>query len=467
MMKKVIIGILLLAAVSPLFARPSFAACSSNNSGDLPGWGPSVTLSSCNKTISAPTGVDWTTLETGTNNTSALSLVNSSLTLNSGAVLMTGSIELGSGANIAIDTLGNGVIKLGTPIYIADGDNDGWAPTAINSTTLYEATAAGRRRLAFMRAWTADCGDTTYSTGNVCCTVATRYQDADADGYGNPSVSISACTTAGYVDNASDCNDGSALVFTSHAQCYTDADGDTYTTSLAANTTCLNTVSCVTATKASTSTTGAAVTTYTAGRLRNAASGSDCNDTGTNAANVYVSATCYVDSDNDNYGSATSKTCTNNATCTSATWASGGAGTAAASGNFAANASDCYEGNASAYPGSGACSASHRGDGSYDWNCSGGASACGTIYNYAYSYTAPLWYTCDRANCGPAGYWAIYTPASIGCGQAGYAGCAEQWYGMTGCNTYENNAGDTVCNGGGVYSTVCDIPGASGTQACQ
>ena len=432
--------------------RPAEAACNFHQLMTSATKDVSNFTSTC--TITGVEGVDNPqNSETSTTTNASLALgTNSAITINNGGTLAVNSLSITAGT-IAIQT--GGQIKFNTPLYVADADADGYPV----DFTLYTASASGRRRLGLMRSFaTADCGDSTYSTANSCCTVATRYQDADADGYGNPAVSISACTTAGYVDNNTDCNDGSALVFTSHAQCYTDADGDTYTTGLAANTTCLNTVSCATATKASASTTGAAVTTYTAGRLRNAAVGSDCNETGTNAANVYISATCYVDSDNDNYGSATSKSCTNNATCTSATWASGGAGTAAASGNFAANASDCYEGNASAYPGSGACGG-NRGDGSFDWNCDGGQSGCGTGYYSLVDYG--IGWIVDENTCGTnmagepkccQGDSIVYTGSGVGCGGGGYA--QGQYYSNDTCG----------CGCGRVYGY---LPGGYGTQACQ
>jgi hypothetical protein len=81
-----------------------------------------------------------------------------------------------------------------------------------------------------------------------------------------------------------DCNDGSSTVWLSHAQCYADMDLNTYTAGLAANSTCLNAASCNSATAASASTNGAAVTAYTAGQLKNSQNlnslgANDCDDT--------------------------------------------------------------------------------------------------------------------------------------------------------------------------------------------
>jgi hypothetical protein len=48
----------------------------------------------------------------------------------------------------------------------------------------------------------------------------TYYQDADADTYGNPTVSLQACTApSGYVTNNTDCNDNDPLVYPDNGEC--------------------------------------------------------------------------------------------------------------------------------------------------------------------------------------------------------------------------------------------------------
>jgi hypothetical protein len=73
-----------------------------------------------------------------------------------------------------------------------------------------------------------DC-DSSIDDDDPDLTEATTYwQDGDADGYGNPSVSVAACSMpSGYVDNGDDCDDTNTY-YTFYADKYQDLDLDGY-----------------------------------------------------------------------------------------------------------------------------------------------------------------------------------------------------------------------------------------------
>ena len=105
----------------------------------------------------------------------------------------------------------------------------------------------------------------------------TFYQDADGDGFGNPSVTQQACSVPqGYVANNTDCNDNNAAI-NPNTIWYLDADNDNYYT-------------------------GSGVTQCTspgAGYKMSGLAGSgDCND---NNAAINPNTIWYLDADNDNY----------------------------------------------------------------------------------------------------------------------------------------------------------------------
>ena len=98
----------------------------------------------------------------------------------------------------------------------------------------------------------------------------------------------------------------------------------------------------------------------------------DCDDDDYGA---WQGLTCYVDSDGDNYGTGSG----------SSVCGSCGAG-------YVTNSSDCYDSNANAKPGQTAYFTSHRGDTSFDYNCSGGNNK---QYSEGGACADPLECTCE------------------------------------------------------------------------
>ena len=105
----------------------------------------------------------------------------------------------------------------------------------------------------------------------------TFYQDADGDGFGNPSITQQACSAPqGYVANNTDCNDSDAAI-NPNTIWYLDADNDNYYTASGVT-------QCVSP--------GAGY------KMSGLAGGGDCND---NNAAINPNTIWYLDADNDNY----------------------------------------------------------------------------------------------------------------------------------------------------------------------
>jgi hypothetical protein len=149
------------------------------------------------------------------------------LTINATDTLAVGSLSL-TGGSIAIAA--GGEIKIGQSTWIVDQDNDGYSADG----KIYVGTqpSNGKRKSLVTTLAVSDCDDNDYKPDNVCCAIATRYQDLDGDGQGNASVSISACVTAGYVNNSTDCYDANPattnaeLAYVGSATCGTTHRGD-------------------------------------------------------------------------------------------------------------------------------------------------------------------------------------------------------------------------------------------------
>ena len=154
-------------AVTAIFllglAKPARAACDFHESmttttKDISSWSTSCT-------ITGTEGIDNPiNTEGSTTSTAALTLSSGSITINNGGVLRAASISL-SGGTISLQNGGKIEPGSGHPLFVADGDGDGWA----TNFTLYTATASGRRRLGLMKGFaTTDCNSSKYSATNTC-----------------------------------------------------------------------------------------------------------------------------------------------------------------------------------------------------------------------------------------------------------------------------------------------------------
>lgn len=162
-----------------------------------------ITNSVCSIDSFTVEGTDIAYSEDSTENTAILTLIDTAITINTNASLITGTMNLEGASSVSILATGAS-IKTGA-VWTVDTDADGWPS---NPLELFDTPSEGRRRLGLMASTeTLDCNDGSSSVTNSCCVEKTRYQDADGDGYGNPAEQIFACATDGYVTNGDDCDD--------------------------------------------------------------------------------------------------------------------------------------------------------------------------------------------------------------------------------------------------------------------
>jgi hypothetical protein len=229
-----------------------------------------------------------------------------------------------------------------------DADGDGYGTGAL--TTCVGATGT-------YVANNTDCNDASVSVFRI----VNGYLDADGDGYGTGAITpvcSGSTLTSGYVANNTDCNDSTSWVYQTK-NIANDWDYDRYSPDGPYNSYCVGT--------AYANPNGATYYYTIAGHTSNSGwidwasrLGADCNDT---SASVFRAVNGYLDADGDGYGTGTLTTCVG------------------ATGTYVASNADCYDANANAKPNSSYCSTANRGDGSFDYNCNNGSTACGTIYS--------------------------------------------------------------------------------------
>jgi hypothetical protein len=147
---------------------------------------------------------------------------------------------------------------------------------------------------------------------------------------------------------------------------------------------------------------------------------------------------------------------------------------------YVADNTDCYDANPAttnaeiAYPGSTTCSSSHRGDGSFDYNCNGTQTKCGTTYNKSTSGTSVSWEEelggCNNSNSRcKVNYNTIYYSATISCGQTGGICTASNGKqgGNCNCNSGACSNGSDDCYMASSATTGLCSAISTGTQACQ
>lgn len=153
-MKKIILTTAIIFAIS-LFISPKAQAvtCSFTAAGDV-----SIS-SSCIIDAGTINGPDT---GTGTTNTAILTISSGTLTVGSNSILAVGSMVL-AGGDTAFAS--GAQIKIGTPIYAFDGDNDGYAATF----TFYITYDTGRIRRNLLSSMSeVDCNDSAFEANNCC-----------------------------------------------------------------------------------------------------------------------------------------------------------------------------------------------------------------------------------------------------------------------------------------------------------
>lgn len=209
--------LIILLLLSLVFASPVLATDCTRN----PGAATTTISSAC----AFPGTIDGVDYGSGSTNTGVLAIANGgNLTIGVGQTIAVGTITIAAGGAIGITT--KGTIKINTPLYIADGDADGYP---LNATQTLSSSGTVRRYT--LTSFTLDCndGDANYNTvcctanggacsaGGECCSTICR-TDADSDGYyvGTTGLCRASNTTT-------DCNDGDNSYYPGNGNWYNDS----------------------------------------------------------------------------------------------------------------------------------------------------------------------------------------------------------------------------------------------------
>ncbi len=297
------------------------------------------------------------------------------------------------------------------PTMVVDFDHDGFgsaapatacvgASSVINGRTYYANTSGVFVYLDASAALTGtDCNDASASTFPT-----TYYRDFDGDGFGLASNSQLQCPQqTGWVSNSSDCNDSAASEFQLVSTAL-DVDQDGYATT-AVSMNCVGVPAMVNGRTYYSAVEG--VNAFVLGTQ--ALGATDCNPT--NGLVVAAVNNVLQDDDQDGYpfpnDTSQNISCAGPAVVSSGRtyYSDGAAGWWLAkvdcigrSGNSCPNI-DCYDLNANARPGQTTYFTTERGDGSFDYNCSGaigsgnGGTSCASVTSGVTTYS-------DTGTCG-------------------------------------------------------------------